>query len=394
MKAAYFDCFSGVSGDMVLGALVGAGVGFDRLESELRRLPISGWSVSAETVRRGSIAATHVNVEAAEQHQHRSLTAILDLIGRAGLARRAAERAKAIFERLGRAEAKVHGIPIERVHFHEVGAVDSIVDIVGAAVGFDLLGIEEFSASPLNVGGGRVKTAHGVLPVPAPATAELLCGFACYSNGIERELVTPTGAAIVASLARESGPLTPMKIEAVGLGAGSAELTEQPNVFRLFVGERIGGTAAEGTVVVIEANLDDMNPQLYGYFAERVLEAGALDVFSTPAQMKKNRPGQLVTVLARPQAADAMIDLLFRETTTLGVRVSHAQRRVLDREWVTVETTHGPVRMKIARSSGRLINAAPEYEDCHRIAAEHDVPLKEVIAEALSRFRGQTGSDS
>jgi pyridinium-3,5-bisthiocarboxylic acid mononucleotide nickel chelatase len=393
MKIAYFDCFSGVSGDMVLGALVSAGVELDRLESELRRLPISGWQISAETVRRGAIAATKVNVETEEQHQHRSLATILGLIDQAKLAPRVAERARGIFERLGRAEAKVHDVAIERVHFHEVGAVDAIVDIVGAAVGFDMLGIEAFSTSPLNVGSGKVKTAHGILPVPAPATAELLCGFDCYASGIERELVTPTGAAIVATLAGGSGSMPAMKIGSVGTGAGSADFREQPNVLRLFVGEQSGEEAARETVAVIEANVDDMNPQLYGYFAEKALEAGALDVFSTPAQMKKNRPGQLVTVLARPETTDRLIEMLFRETTTLGVRVSQARRRKLERGWVTVETSVGAVRVKVAREGGRIVQAAPEYEDCRRIAAERDVPLKEVMAEALARFRSQTNGN-
>ena len=394
MKTAYFDCFSGISGDMVLGALVGAGVGLDQLEAELRRLPISGWRISSETVRRGAMAATRVSVEAEEQQPHRSLAAILKLIEQAKLAPKANERARAIFERLGRAEAKVHGIAIDRVHFHEVGAIDAIVDIVGASIGFDLLGIEGFFASPLNVGSGRVQTAHGILPVPAPATTELLQGFACYSTGIERELATPTGAAIVSTLAAGSGPMPLMTVRSVGLGAGSADLAQQPNVLRLFIGERDGGAGVEETVTMIEANVDDMNPQLYGYFAERALEAGALDVFSTPAQMKKNRPGQLLTVLARPDAAEGLIELMFRETTTLGVRVSQAQRRKLDREWLTVETAHGSVRMKLGRVNGRLLNAAPEYEDCRRIAEEQNVPLKEVMAEALARFRNQKGSDA
>ena len=395
MKTAYFDCFSGISGDMVLGALVDAGVELERLDAELRRLPLTGWKLSVEKVRRGAVAATKVNVETEEHHHHRSLSTILKLIDSAELAPRVAARARKIFERLGQAEAKVHGIPIEKVHFHEVGAVDAIIDIVGAAIGFDLLGFEEFSTSPLNLGGGRVETAHGTLPVPAPATAELVRGLACYSSGIERELVTPTGAAIVSTLASASGPIPMMTVEAVGIGAGSANLTEQPNVLRLFAGERAGrGKGAEETVAVIEANLDDMNPQLYGYFVERALETGALDVFSTPAQMKKNRPGQLVTVLARPENAERLIGLLFEETTTIGVRVSEASRRCLEREWVTVETEFGPVRIKLARESGRLLNATPEYEDCRRIAAERGVPLKQVIAEALHSFRAQRGRES
>jgi uncharacterized protein (TIGR00299 family) protein len=395
MKTAYFDCFSGISGDMVLGALVDAGVELGRLEEDLRRLPLTGWKLSAEKVRRGAVEATKVNVETGEQHHHRSLSTILKLIDSAGLEPRIAARAKKIFEKLGRAEAKVHGIPVERVHFHEVGAVDAILDIVGAAIGFDLLGFQEFSTSPLNLGAGRVNTAHGMLPVPAPATAELVRGLACYSNGIERELVTPTGAAIVSTLASASGPMPMMTVNVVGTGAGSADLPEQPNVLRLFAGERTGwGPAADETVTVIEANLDDMNPQLYGYFAERALEAGALDVFSTPAQMKKNRPGQLVTVLARPETAESLIALLFAETTTIGVRVSEASRRCLDREWVTVETAFGPVRIKLARAGSSVLNVTPEYEDCRRIAAERGVPLKQVLAEALHSFSSGKGGES
>lgn len=390
MKTAYFDCFSGISGDMVLGALVDAGLDLHRLEGDLRRLALTDWSISAGKVRRGAITATKVEVASGEHHHHRSLSKILEIIDAAGLPPRAALRARSIFEKLGAAEAKVHGIPIERVHFHEVGAVDAIIDIVGAAVGFELLGLEDFAVSPLNLGGGSVNTAHGLLPVPAPATAELVRGFACHSTGIQRELVTPTGAAIVATLA-SSGPMPAMTVEAVGLGAGAGELAEQPNVLRLFIGERAGVEADAGggpeSVVVIEATVDDMNPQLYGYFVERALEAGALDVFSVAAQMKKNRPGQLVTVLAEPGSVDRLVELIFRETTTLGVRLSPARRRTLEREWRTVDTGLGAVRIKLARVNGRVLNAAPEYEDCRRIALERGVPLKTVLAEALARFR-------
>ncbi len=392
MKTAYFDCFSGVSGDMVLGALVDAGVELAAIESELRRLPVSGWTISTETVKRGAIRATKVNVEAGEHHHHRSLGTILKMIEGARLAPRVADRASRIFKRLGEAEAKIHGVPIERVHFHEVGAVDAILDIVGAAAGFELLGIEELSASPLNVGAGRVQTAHGMLPVPAPATVELLRGFACYSTGIERELVTPTGAAIVSTLSTGTGPFPRMTIERVGWGAGSADPVEQANVLRLVTGEGEGSVSrANETVVEIKANVDDMSPQLYGYFAERALAAGALDVFSIPAQMKKNRPGQLITVLSRPETAERLIAMLFEETTTLGARLSRAERRTLEREWASVETEYGTVRVKIAREGGRVVNAAPEYEDCRKIAEERGVPLKRVIEEAMARWR-QTGS--
>lgn len=393
MKTVYFDCFSGISGDMVLGALVDVGLDLHRLEAELRRLALPDWSISAERVRRGPLVATKVDVASGEHHHHRSLAKILDLIGAAELPPRAALRARSIFEKLGAAEAKVHGIAVEKVHFHEVGAVDAIIDIVGAALGFELLALEEFASSPLNLGSGTVQTAHGLLPVPAPATAELVRGLACYSTDIQRELVTPTGAAIVATLASSSGSMPPMIVEAVGAGAGSADLSEQPNVLRIFVGERIAaetGPVDSDSVTVIEANLDDMNPQLYGYFVERALEAGALDVFSVSAQMKKNRPGQLVTVLAEPAATDRLVDLLFRETTTLGVRLSQARRRTLDREWRSVETGFGTVRIKLARVNGRVLNAAPEYEDCRRIALERGVPLKAVLAEALAQYRRQS----
>jgi pyridinium-3,5-bisthiocarboxylic acid mononucleotide nickel chelatase len=395
MKIAYFDCFSGISGDMVLGALVDAGAALDRLEAELARLPVSGWKITAEKVRRGAVAATQVRVEAGERHPHRSLAEILKLIEAADFPARIAARATTIFRRLGEAEAKVHGIALDAVHFHEVGAVDAIVDIVGTAIGFELLGIDSFAASPLNLGGGRIVAAHGALPVPAPATAELVRGLACYSTGIERELVTPTGAAIVAGLAAESGPLPRMTIEAVGWGAGSAELPEQPNVLRLFLGEAASERAApwDAPVAVLEANVDDMNPQLYGYFVERAMAAGALDVFTAPVQMKKNRPGELLTVLCEPAAAERLVALIFRETTTIGVRFHEARRRTLERESVAVETPLGRVRVKVARVNGRIENVAPEYDDCRRIAEEKGVPLKQVLAEAMFQYRKQGGGE-
>ena len=393
-KLAYFDCFSGISGDMVLGALVDAGAPLTELEAQLRRLPLSGWTISAEKVRRKAMAATYVKVESTEHHHHRGLSKILEVIDAAGLALRVADRAKRIFMRLGEAEARVHGEPVEKVHFHEVGAVDAIVDIVGACIGFELLGLEEFAASALNVGGGSVQTAHGLLPVPAPATADLLRGAPTYSTGIQKELVTPTGAAIVSTLATHFGAMPPMTATAIGYGAGTADLAEQPNVLRMFVGEsaaREAGAGWDELVAVVETNVDDMNPQLYGYFVERALEAGALDVFAAPVQMKKNRPGQLLSILCEPAAVNRIVDLLFRETTTIGVRTYEARRRVLERQTVSVETPHGTVRMKIARLNGHVLNAAPEYEDCQRLAAERGVPLKEVLAEAMFSFQKQSG---
>jgi uncharacterized protein (TIGR00299 family) protein len=400
MKIAYFDCFSGISGDMTLGALVDAGCDLAEMEAHLRRLPVPGWKISAEKVVRRGFRATQVKVESSDPQRHRSLSDILQLIERAGLPQGIAGKASGIFQLLGKAEAFVHGVPIEKVHFHEVGAVDAIVDIVGAAAGFEQLGVEDFFCSALNVGSGRVETQHGSLPVPAPATAELLRGAPTYSNGIQRELVTPTGAAIVVTLASRFGPQPGMTVAAIGLGAGSAELAEQPNVLRLFIGEALarGDNASvnEATpdedILVLEANLDDMSPQVYGYFAERALEAGALDVFSIPVQMKKNRPGQLVTVLCKPEDREKLSGLLFRETTTLGVRQSNVRRRTLQREIIAVETSLGSIRMKVARLNGHILNVAPEYEDCQKIAAERGVPLKQVLAEATFQFQKLNGA--
>lgn len=391
-RFAHFDCFSGISGDMVLGALVDAGVELGRLEAELRKLGLEGWGISTERVKRGPLGATRVKVESREHHHHRGLSAILERIARAGIASRAADRAKRIFTRLAEAEAKVHQVPIEQVHFHEVGAVDAIVDIAGAAIGFELLGIDEFSCSALDVGAGQVQTAHGLLPVPAPATAELLKGAPAYSSGIQRELVTPTGAAIATTLASRFTEIPPMTLRAIGCGAGGAEIAEKPNVLRLLIGECGAAQAEEWDrpIAVIETNVDDMSPQVYGYFAERALEAGALDVFSTPAQMKKNRPGLLLTILCEPGLAPKLADVVFRETTSIGVRVHEARRRCMERQIVSVTTPYGEVRMKLSRMNGSVLNAQPEYEDCRRIAEQHGVPLKQVIAAASFAYQEQS----
>ena len=391
-RIAYFDCFSGISGDMVLGALVDAGADLRAIEAELRKLGLEGWTISAEKVKRGGIFATHVKVETSEEHHHRGLSIILARIDKAGLAPRAAERARRIFTRLAEAEAKVHNMPVEEVHFHEVGAVDSIVDIVGAAIGFEFLGIDEFACSALDVGAGQVKTAHGLLPVPAPATAELLRGAPMYTSGIARELVTPTGAAIATTLSTSYAQIPEMTLQAVGYGAGSADLREKANVLRILIGENATSEAGEhwdAPVSVIETNLDDMSPQIYGYFVERALAAGALDVFSTAVQMKKNRPGVLLTILCDAAHTARLIDLVFRETTTIGVRTYDVRRKVLDRELVPVVTPFGEVRMKVSRMNGSVLNATPEYEDCQRLAAEKGIPLKQVIAAASFEFQKQ-----
>lgn len=393
-RVAYFDCFSGISGDMVLGALVDAGAELRAIEAELRKLGLDGWKISAEKVKRHALVATQVRVETGEHHHHRGLPEILGMIDQAQLAPRAAERSKKIFTRLGEAEARVHALPVEKVHFHEVGAVDSIVDIVGAAVGFELLGIDEFACSAFDVGAGKVKTEHGLLPVPAPATVELLRGAPVYSSGIECELVTPTGAAIATSLATRYAEIPRITLRHIGYGAGVAMITEKPNVLRLVIGESAENEAGEywdAPVTVIETNVDDMSPQVYGYFVERALDAGALDVFSTPAQMKKNRPGLLVTLLCEPSDVTRLIDLLFRETTTIGVRTHEVRRKTLDRKVVSVKTPFGEVRMKVSHLDGSVLNATPEYDDCQRIAAERGVPLKQVIAAASFEF--QRGSE-
>jgi pyridinium-3,5-bisthiocarboxylic acid mononucleotide nickel chelatase len=388
MKLVYFDCFSGISGDMTLGALVDAGCSIDHLRAELRGLQVPGWELSAEKVWKNGMAATHVQVKTEDQSKHRSLSAILEILQKSQVAGAVRERAAVVFTRLGEAEARVHDVPLEKIHFHEVGAVDAIVDIVGACIGFHALGIEKFACSALNVGGGTVKMAHGVLPVPAPATANLLQGKPTYSNGVQKELVTPTGAAIVATLCESFGPQPPMTVGAIGYGAGTADLEGQPNVLRIMVGESAEKTVAgfDEEISVIEANLDDMNPQIYGYFLEKALAAGALDVYTTPVQMKKNRPGTLLTVLCKPGDASALMSLIFAETTTFGARTYRAQRRVLPREWVKVATEFGDVRVKVSRVNGSVLHVAPEFEDCRRVAEEKNVPLQRVIAEAIRSY--------
>jgi pyridinium-3,5-bisthiocarboxylic acid mononucleotide nickel chelatase len=392
MNLAYFDCFSGISGDMTLGALIDAGCDVARLRSELQSLQVPGWEISAEKVWKNGMAATYAKVKTEDQKKHRSLTDILEILKKSELVPQVRDRASSIFQRLGEAEARVHNVPLEKIHFHEVGAVDAIVDIVGACIGFHALGIDKFACSPLNVGGGTAKMAHGVLPVPAPATANLLQGKPTYSNGVQRELVTPTGAAIVATLCDSFGPQPPMTVSAIGYGAGAADLEGQPNVLRIMIGESTEKAVAgyDEEISVIEANLDDMNPQIYGYFLERALSAGALDVYTTPVQMKKNRPGTLLTVLCKPQDANALTSLIFAETTTFGVRTTTAQRRILPREHVSVSTKFGDVRIKLSRVNGRILHVSPEFDDCRKLAVEKNVPLQQVINEALRRYEGSS----
>jgi pyridinium-3,5-bisthiocarboxylic acid mononucleotide nickel chelatase len=389
MKLAYFDCFSGISGDMTLGALIDAGCPVDLLRSELQSLQVPGWTLTTEKVWKNGMSATYVRVPTEDQQKHRSLRTILEILKNSRLAPPVRERASRIFQKLGEAEAHVHDAPIEKVHFHEVGAVDAIVDIVGSCIGFQALGIERFACSPLNVGGGTAKMAHGVLPVPAPATARLLQGAPTFSNGVQRELVTPTGAAIVATLCDSFGPQPPMTVSAIGYGAGTADLEGQPNVVRIMIGEtaRQVSSAGDEEISIIEANLDDMNPQIYGYVLEKALSAGALDVYTTALQMKKNRPGTLLTILCRPEDTDVLMSIIFAETTTFGVRTYRAQRRALPREWVNVSTGYGSVRIKLSRSNGHILHVTPEYDDCRKLALEKQVPLQQVISEALRAYQ-------
>jgi len=392
MKLAYFDCFSGISGDMTIGALVDAGCNLELLRSGLEGLQISGWTISAEKVWKNGMSASHVLVVTEHQTKHRSLSAILEIFEKSQLSESVRKRAAAIFRKLGEAEASVHDVAIEKIHFHEVGAVDAIVDIVGACIGFDALGIEKFACSPLNVGGGTAKMAHGILPVPAPATAKLLQGKPTFSNGVQRELVTPTGAAIVSTLCDTFGPQPQMTVSSIGYGAGSIDLEGQPNVVRIMIGEAADKVIAgfDEEISVIEANLDDMNPQIYGYFLEKALAAGALDVYTTPVQMKKNRPGTLLTLLCKPQDTNSLMSLVFAETTTFGARTYRAQRRTLPRESVSVHTQFGDVRVKLSRLNGRILHVAPEFDDCRKLAVEKNIPLQRIFNEALRAYEGRS----
>jgi len=456
MRIAYLDCFSGMSGDMFLGALIDAGVPAKLFEDAVAALDI-GARLEISRVSRAGITATKVDVfvhgekelprevfleqQSRRKHEHeqdhahdhdrghkhapehvelrehnfsqsahegtragapashehesrehshgRGLKEIREIIGKSGIDEAAKRTALAMFEALGKAEAKIHNNDIQKVHFHEVGAVDAMVDITCSAVGAHALGVDEFVCSPLNVGGGTVKCAHGVLPVPVPATVELLQGAPVYSSGIQVELVTPTGAAIVKTLVKRYASFPAMTIEKSGYGAGSRDFLGHANVVRLTIGESqpvLAQNTSQETICVLEANLDDLNPQVFGYVVERLLEAGALDTFALPVQMKKNRPGMLLTVLAKPEDAARLTQIIFMETSTLGVRRREEQRQTLARKWITVGTRWGDVRLKIGSLNGTVTNYAPEYEDCKKIAAEHHVPLKSVMNEAMEAY--------
>jgi len=435
MRTAYLDCFSGISGDMFLGALIDAGVPPRLLEETVAQLQL-GARLEISRVMRSGISATKVDVYVGDEkdmpreeywakhrdaqtppsvrhehshshphsheHQHdhsvavenapkhdqaphehsRGLTEIREIIAKAAIDEKAKTLAIKIFETLGAAEAKIHDVPVEQVHFHEVGAVDAMVDIVCAAVGAQALGVDEIVCSPLNLGGGTVTCAHGTFPVPAPATVELLKGAPVYSSGVQAELVTPTGAAIVKVLACRFAAFPSMTIEKSGYGAGARDFPGHANVLRLTTGEAATKATAAETVTVLEANLDDLNPQVFGYVLDRLFEAGALDAFAVPIQMKKNRPGTLLTVLCDAEPAPKLTDIIFHETTTLGVRRREDSRQCLARRWETVRTPWGDIRIKIASMNGTVTNFSPEYEDCRKIASANRVPLKTVMQEA------------
>jgi uncharacterized protein (TIGR00299 family) protein len=377
----YLDAFSGISGDMTVGALIDAGAPSSAVIDALESLS-TGAKFEVEKTKRSGIAASKFKVHlSAEPQKHRHLSHILTLIDRSQISGKAKQNATAVFQRLAEAESKVHGVSIEKVHFHEVGAADSIADIVGACVALDLLNVDEVCSSAINVGSGTVMTEHGVLPIPAPATANLLAGKPIYARGPAMELTTPTGAAIAATLSSGFGVLPAMRISSIGHGAGDRDFKEAPNVLRVLIGERTG--APESTVVsVIEANIDDSSPQVLGYALERLMEAGALDASLSPLQMKKNRPGSLLKVIARPQDQEILAQLIFAETSTLGLRIYPAERRIEARRIVEVETPFGRIRVKVSGQG----SFAPEYEDCRQIAATTGVPLREVLAAAQSAY--------
>ncbi|MFH1942313.1 MAG: nickel pincer cofactor biosynthesis protein LarC [bacterium] len=377
LKTAYFDCFAGASGDMILGALIDAGLDIDILRKELKKLKLTGYSLRAEKAVKKGIAGTKFSVDVTHDHEHRTLRDIVGIIDKSTLFEKIKTDSGMIFRSLAEAEAKIHDKPVDKIHFHEVGAVDSIIDIVGVVIGLDVMGVQKVRASRIHVGTGRLKCAHGTLPVPPPATLELLKNILIYSTGIESELVTPTGAAILSTLSENFGGLPSIRIERSGYGLGRKDL-DIPNVLRVIVGEE-ESSANQDTVQLIETNIDDMNPQFYEHIMESLFAHGAKDVFLTPVIMKKNRPGVVLSVLASPEKISDLTDVIFRETTTLGVRISEIKKRsILEREIKTVSTPWGDARVKIREFHGKKM-VAPEYEDCKRLAQEHGLPIREVF---------------
>ncbi len=383
MKLLYLDCFAGISGDMLLGALLDLGISEDTLRMQLVKLKLPGYSISTRRLVKQNIAATKFECEQEHEHEHehRSYTEIARMIADSGLSENVKHRAVSVFRRLGEVEARIHGVPLEKIHFHEIGAVDSIVDIVGVCIALELLGVGHVQAAPPPLGSGFVETEHGKFPVPAPATLELLQGVPVQSSNEPVELVTPTGAALLAEFCTRYGPLPAMTVEKIGYGAGTHNLKQTPNVLRAVLGEMNDGPASD-TVTVIETNFDDMNPQLFGDVMDRLLVNGARDVFLTPVQMKKNRPGTLLTVICEPGDADRFAELVLTHTTTFGVRIHEARRLKLDREIRQVPTKFGDIPVKIGRRAGHILTRSPEYDSCRRAAAQYHVAVKEVYQAA------------
>jgi uncharacterized protein (TIGR00299 family) protein len=389
MKVAYFDCPSGVAGDMILGALVDAGIPFETLRDRLAGLRLPGYTLERREVMKGAFRATkievHVGTHGPEGHPHRDLPAILRIIDAADLPLAVKENVSRIFRRLAQAEGRVHGVPPERVEFHDVGAVDAIVDVTGSCIGLDWLGVAAVHCSALPIGGGMVRGPHGPIPLPAPGTAELLKGFPVVDTGVKRELVTPTGAAILTTLAAGAGSMPAMTVTAVGYGAGTMDL-DTPNVLRVFVGETVEQEGLE-TIVQVETTVDDMSPQLYEPLMERLFEAGALDVHLTPVLMKKSRPGVVVTALCEPGAVRALTRTCFEESTTIGVRWTTYQRQRLPREMVTLATSLGALAYKVSRLDGRIVTVTPEFDEVRRIAREKGLPVRDALEQARAEGR-------
>ena len=383
MKIAYFDCCAGISGDMVLGALVDSGLDVSILRRELAKLHLGDYSISASKDERHHITGTNIKVRFKESGHHRTFKEIKNIINKSSLTTKVKVLSTSIFENLAKAEAKVHGCRVDDVHFHEVGAIDSIVDIVGTAIGIEKLGIGQVYASPLPLGSGWVKTSHGRMPVPAPATLELLKGVPVASSPATSELTTPTGAAIIKTLSLSFGNMPHMEIEGTGYGIGDRSFKEIPNILRLIIGKRTGNTER---LIIVETNMDDMNPQIYEYLMSRLFKNGALDVFLMPIQMKKGRPAILLKVLCSENKKGNIIDTIFEETTTIGVRTYEVERHCLERRIENVSTPYGKVRVKVAERNGKVLNIQPEYEDCKEIAEKKKLPLKEVMDSAKKTF--------
>jgi uncharacterized protein (TIGR00299 family) protein len=381
MRIGYFDCFSGASGDMILGALIDAGLSQRKMKDELEKLQIPTVRLKIKKVNKAGIQATRVIVEGKnEKRHHRNLNEILEIVEQSSIDPEVKEKSKEIFKRIAEAEAKIHRRPIEEIHFHEIGGLDSVVDIVCSVWGIRQLGLDEIYVSRVNVGSGFVKCEHGILPVPAPATLLLMKEKPIYSTGVEKELLTPTGAAILTSLGSQFGPIPEMKVESVGYGAGRDDLPH-PNVLRLIIGRSLS-TSLREKIMVIETNIDDMNPQFYDYIIERLFTIGARDVFLTPIIMKKNRPATLISIISSAEKLNPIIEFLLKETTTIGIRWHEDYRICAQREIITIRTKYGNLRFKVAKWDGKPINISPEYEDCKNLAFKKGISIKEVFDEA------------